>query len=67
MRDMDESCPFEQTARAAQCSSCIEQHGSLSPCVTAWLESRVGGTVARSQIVPISDFVRVGKAGQKAA
>ena len=55
---MNESCPFEQAARAAQCTGCVEKHGSLSPCVTAWLNSRLGESVPRAQMIEFVSFDR---------
>ncbi len=64
---MSEGCPFEQAARAAECPTCIDKHGSLSPCVRAWLESRVGSAVTRPQIIALAEVERHSYEGKRAA
>jgi hypothetical protein len=40
-------CPYDARSRASLCRSCCEAHGSLPPCVVAWLDARVGRDIPR--------------------
>jgi hypothetical protein len=40
----NEPCPYDRADRAGRCTSCVTANDSLTPCVVAWLGSRVGAT-----------------------
>jgi hypothetical protein len=54
----EEACPYEPEARANRCSSCCDATGSLTPCVTAWLNEQVSGRRAGANVVPLHMAVR---------
>ena len=59
MPRVSEACPYDETTRAARCESCCTTHGTLPPCVVAWLEMKVSS--------PAVALFTPGDSGQKAA